>query len=89
MGYMGEIILQSVNHLKPSGYSTYPLLSHTNTLHSAYTICDSYCSHNKQRLLPRTALTGWSLYRRRDVFPVRYELKLFIYYLELIQSLKG
>jgi hypothetical protein len=37
-----------------------------------------YGSHNKQRLFPQTALTGWTLYRRRNVFPVRYELNIYI-----------
>jgi hypothetical protein len=46
------------------------------TLHSAHTmhLCVPYGSHNKQRLFPQTALTGWALLRRRNVFPVRYEL---------------
>jgi hypothetical protein len=50
------------------------------SLHSAHTVhlCVPYDSHNKQRLFPQTALTGWSLLWRRDVFPVRYELKFYI-----------
>jgi hypothetical protein len=32
-------------------------------------------SHNKQRLFPHTALTGWPLQRRPDVFPVRWKTK--------------
>jgi hypothetical protein len=33
------------------------------TLHVAHTVylCFPYGSHNKQRLFPQTALTGWSL----------------------------
>jgi hypothetical protein len=36
---------------------------HTKTLHSAHTVylCVAYGSHNKQRLFPQTALTGWAL----------------------------
>jgi hypothetical protein len=47
------------------------------TNQSAHTVylCVPYGSHNKQRLFPQTALTGWALVRRRKVFPVRYELK--------------
>jgi hypothetical protein len=43
-------------------------------------LCILYGSHNKQRLLeqPQTALTGWSLQQRRNVFPVRYEINLYI-----------
>jgi hypothetical protein len=37
-------------------------------------LCVPYGSHNKQRLFPHTALTGWALWRRRDVSPVRYGL---------------
>jgi hypothetical protein len=49
--------------LKPSGYYMYNLLYHTKTLHSAHTVylCVPYGSHNKQRLFPQTALTGWAL----------------------------
>jgi hypothetical protein len=36
-----------------------------------------YGSHNKQRVFPETALTGWSLCRR-NVFPVRYEPNFYI-----------
>jgi hypothetical protein len=33
------------------------------TLHSAHTVylCVPYGSHNKQRLFPQSALTGWAL----------------------------
>jgi hypothetical protein len=41
-------------------------------------ICVSYCSHSKQELFPYTTLTGWSLEQSRNVFPVRYELFLYI-----------
>jgi hypothetical protein len=37
-------------------------------------------SHNKQRLFPQTALTGWALQWRRNVFPVRYGLYLCVPY---------
>jgi hypothetical protein len=37
-------------------------------------LCVPYGSHSKQRLFPHTALTGWALLRRRDVFPMRCEL---------------
>jgi hypothetical protein len=35
---------------------------------------------NKQRLFPQTVLTGWSLYGRPNVFPVKYELYLCVPY---------
>jgi hypothetical protein len=41
-------------------------------------LCIPYDSHNKQRLSPQTALTGWALQRKRNVFPVRYEMN-FVY----------
>jgi hypothetical protein len=52
-------------------------LQDTKTLHSAHTVylCVPYDSHNKQRLFPQTALTGWSLLWRRSVFPVKHELQ--------------
>jgi hypothetical protein len=43
-------------------------------------LCVPYGSHNKQRLFPQTALTGWALYRRRNMFPVRYGLYLYVPY---------
>jgi hypothetical protein len=56
-------IATAINPLEPSGYYTYHLLQHTKTLHSAHTVylCVPYNSHNKQRLFPQTALTGWAL----------------------------
>jgi hypothetical protein len=42
-------------------------------------ICAAYGCHNKQRLFPQTALTGWALKRRRNVFPVWYELNFYIF----------
>jgi hypothetical protein len=39
--------------------------------------CVSYSSHNK-RQVPLTALTGWALWRRPNVFPARYELNSYI-----------
>jgi hypothetical protein len=47
-------------------------------LECPHSVCVPYGSHNKQRLFPQTALTGWALQRRRNVFPVRYELDLHI-----------
>jgi hypothetical protein len=49
--------------LNPSGYYMYHPLEHTKILHSAHTVylCVPYGSHNKQRLFPQTALTGWAL----------------------------
>jgi hypothetical protein len=34
-------------------------------------------SHGRENLESYTALTGWSLLRRRNVFPVRYELGFY------------
>jgi hypothetical protein len=45
--------------------------------HRVY-LCVPYGSHNKQRLFPKTALTGWALLWRRCVFPVRSELDFYI-----------
>jgi hypothetical protein len=48
------------------------------TLHSAHTVylCVPCGSHNKQRLFPWTALTGWALLWRRNVVPMRYGLNI-------------
>jgi hypothetical protein len=35
-------------------------------------------SHRRKHLKSYTALTGWALLRRRNVFPVRYELSFYI-----------
>jgi hypothetical protein len=35
-------------------------------------------SHCRENLKPYIALTGWALYRRRNVFPVRYKLGYYI-----------
>jgi hypothetical protein len=43
------------------------------TAHTVH-LCVPYGSHGKQRVFTHTALTSWILYRRRDVFPVRYGL---------------
>jgi hypothetical protein len=43
-------------------------------------LCVPYGSHIKQWLFPQTALTGWALERRCNVFPVRYELYLCVPY---------
>jgi hypothetical protein len=49
-------------------------------LHSAHTacLCVQYGSRRKQYLFPQTALSGWALWWRRDVFPVKYKLSLYI-----------
>jgi hypothetical protein len=61
MTLSNQYINLRINHLKPSGL--YHLLYHAKTLHSAHTVylCAPYGSHNKQRLVPQTALTGWAL----------------------------
>jgi hypothetical protein len=58
-----ECIKYVPNPLEPSGYYMCHLLYHTKTRHSAHTLHlhVPYESHNKQRLFPQTALTGWSL----------------------------
>jgi hypothetical protein len=35
-------------------------------------------SHHREHLKPYIALTGWTLYRRSNVSPVRYELGSYI-----------
>jgi hypothetical protein len=35
-------------------------------------------SHPRENLKSHTALTGWDLYLRRNVFPVKYELGFYI-----------
>jgi hypothetical protein len=35
-------------------------------------------SHRREYLKSYTALSGWALLRRRNVFPVRYELGFYI-----------
>jgi hypothetical protein len=35
-------------------------------------------SHRRESLKSNIALTGWSLYRRRNVSPVKYELGFYI-----------
>jgi hypothetical protein len=54
---------RSISPLKRSGYYMYHPREHSKTLHSAHTVylCVPYGSHNKQRLFPQTALTGWAL----------------------------
>jgi hypothetical protein len=49
--------------LKSSGQCILPCALTLKTLHSAHTVylCVPYGSHNKQRLFPQTALTGWAL----------------------------
>jgi hypothetical protein len=54
-------------------------------LHHIVYLCVWYGSHTKQGLFPWTALTGWSLWRGRNTFPVRYELNSYIH-LEESQS---
>jgi hypothetical protein len=36
------------------------------------------CSHRRENLKSYIALTGWALQRRRNVFPVRYELNFYM-----------
>jgi hypothetical protein len=35
-------------------------------------------SHRRENLISFIVLTGWALYRRRNVFPVKYELGFYI-----------
>jgi hypothetical protein len=53
---------------------------HLSILHSAHRVylCVPYGYHNKQRLFPQTALTGWALYTRPNVFSVWYVLNFYI-----------
>jgi hypothetical protein len=55
--------MSDIRPSESSGYCTYHLFQHTKTLHSAYRVylCALYGSHDKQRLFPQTALTGWAL----------------------------
>jgi hypothetical protein len=57
-----DIRISFLNILKFSGYYMYHMLKRTKTLHSAQPVylCVPYDSHNKQKLFPYTALTGWS-----------------------------
>jgi hypothetical protein len=45
--------------------------------HTVY-LCVPYGSHKKKGLFFQTVLTCWALLWRRDVFPVRYELELYM-----------
>jgi hypothetical protein len=47
-------------------------------LRSHILVDDILHSHRREKLKSYIALTGWSLYRRRNVFPVRYELGFYI-----------
>jgi hypothetical protein len=38
----------------------------------------TFHSHRRENLRSYIALTGWALWRRRNVFPVRYELSFYI-----------
>jgi hypothetical protein len=57
--YYWLFIPEVLNSLNPS----VPPASTHQTPHSAHTmyLCVPYGSHNKQRLFPQTALTGWAL----------------------------
>jgi hypothetical protein len=57
--YKIKFQLQSIHSFK----AQYHLIKRLETLHSAHTVylCVPYGSHNKQRLFPQTALTGWAL----------------------------
>jgi hypothetical protein len=60
----------------------YHLFLLIKTLHSAHRIYlyAPYGPHNKQCMFLQTTLTGWSLLKRRNVFPVRYGLYLCVPY---------
>jgi hypothetical protein len=72
--------------LKPHAYYMHHKLHHSNILHSVHSAhwvylrvsCDPY---NKQWLFPWTALTSWTLERKRNVFPVRYEFNFYILFI--------
>jgi hypothetical protein len=38
----------------------------------------AFFSHSSEIFIPYIALTGWALYRRHNVFSVRYELRFYI-----------
>jgi hypothetical protein len=54
-----------------------PWLIFEMNAHKMY-VCVWYGSRTEERLFSWTVLTGWSLYRKRNVFSVRYELNLYI-----------
>jgi hypothetical protein len=64
-----SLSLRSFNPPQHSGNYMYHILEHLKPMHSAHTVylCVLYDSHNKQRLFPQTALTGWALLWRRSV----------------------
>jgi hypothetical protein len=43
-------------------------------------------SHRRENLKSYTALTGWALYRRRNVSPVKYKLGFYIPEDDIIHS---
>jgi hypothetical protein len=43
-------------------------------------------SHGRENLKSYIALTGWTLYRRRNVSPVKYELCFYIPEYDIIHS---
>jgi hypothetical protein len=47
---------------------------------------DIFHSHRRENLKSYTALTGWDLYRRRNVSPVWYELGFYIPEDEILHS---
>jgi hypothetical protein len=51
-------------------------------------LCVLYGSQNKQRILPYTALTYWSLYPRWRVFTARYALSPYIKQIRFVFKLQ-
>jgi hypothetical protein len=43
-------------------------------------------NHRRENLISYIALTGWALWRRRNVFPVRYELGFYILEDDILNS---
>ena len=73
-----EVVVAYFNPSKPNGNYTYRQFNIQQFYvlpHSVY-LCVLYRSENKQRLFPFTALTGWSLWPRINVFTARYGLNL-------------
>jgi hypothetical protein len=70
----GNSAMRGAHHFAPTSINRAIRL--TLEYHALLHFCVPYGSHNKQRLFPQTAVTGWALLSRRNVFPVRYELNL-------------
>jgi hypothetical protein len=58
---------------RPLKHTSHPFARRKNVFIFVRTMNPHDC-HSKQRLFSQTTLTGWALWRRRDVFPVSYEL---------------